>query len=153
MQGCLPTLPPLTTKHPAARYKLVYNSGRVPHQMQPDSTGRVGAALTWKDLFPSQRLSRDLQQGRALLKRRSPLPAPGKRQTGLWGSRQRHLLPALLGTATSSLPSPFPSRPPHSSAPHLGNPLENPKYVVNACVNLVNLITSGRLISLAAEPH
>lgn len=33
--------------------------------MYLDRTGKVGAALTWKDLFASPRLSRDLQQGRA----------------------------------------------------------------------------------------
>jgi len=121
--------------------------------MQPDSTGRVGAAVTWKDLFASQRLSRDLQRGRAPPETPQPFASLWEEVDMALRQQAETSPPCSARDCHLQPPIPLPPLPLHSSAPHLGNPLENPKYVVNACVNLVSLITSGRLISLAVEPH
>lgn len=87
--------------------------------MQPDSTGMAGTALTWKDLFASQRLSRDLQQGRASPKTPQPFDQLlGRGRHGFEAAGRDISSMLRLGwPPPASCPPSYPSH--HMAQPHI----------------------------------
>lgn len=102
--------------------------------MQPDRTGRVGAALTWKDLFARQRLSRDLQRGWAHPE--TPQPFASRREEADTALRElaETSPPCSAGDSHVQPPVPLPVPPAVRLSPTSWHPSGKPK-VCGECLH------------------